>query len=115
MHCCRYHLAKYLYPIDGDYTKLDKDIPAIDILRNDAWRAKRRLEAIKKLVENMKSASDTKRKKRMLKLSNILPLFLKKKLFSQTKTTGLISPMRRVIARFKPIPIPIFLCFKELI
>jgi hypothetical protein len=105
MWFCRYQLAKHVYPKEGDYMNLDSDGVVARILHRDVQRTKNRLKSVQKLVLLcIHEISKTKRQKLLRKLSNILPVYLKPMLFER-KNSGLISSMRRMIARFEQSPI----------
>ncbi len=76
-------------------------------LRLDARRTTARLEALKDLVastlQSAEKGHDNQKRKKMKKLSNMLPVYLKEMLFDSKVNTGLITPIRRMVARFATI------------
>ena len=97
-------MAKNLYPMlpEGNFEEMDKYTMAI--LHHDAGRTKARLKAAIRLVDSLLESGKSGHSRRMQTLCNLLPVYLKKKLFDYKPSTGLITPMRRMIARFEPIP-----------
>jgi hypothetical protein len=78
---------------------LDDD--TLTILKHDAQRTKARLQAIEKQLNSERVEAGQWRE--MRKLCNMLPVYLRDKLFKPNPNSGLITPMRRMIARFEPI------------
>jgi hypothetical protein len=96
MHLDRYRVAKNLYPVGKSFTDEDS---LEQRLSRDIQQSIARRKALQGLLKSAKSGNEKKKRDAMNKLSHMLPRHLKKLLFSEIPAAGLVTPMRRMIAR----------------